>query len=178
MRITISRLALLGLAATMVSCSGGGYSDLDEYMAEVKAVQPQPIEPVPTFDAYKPFNYAATALRHPFEIPRPVDPTEEYVEPNQNVKPIEGRRPEHLEQFNLESLSFVGTWEQYDDLWALVDDGQGGVHPVKEGNYLGRNHGKIVDLSEMEIKIVEIVRNGQKGWIERPRSLELRESGL
>jgi type IV pilus assembly protein PilP len=48
---------------------------------------------------------------------------------------------------------------------------------VQVGNYLGRNHGKIVELTETYLAVVEIVTDGTSdGWVERPRTIEL--SGL
>jgi type IV pilus assembly protein PilP len=158
----------------LVACSTN-FSDLDVFMAKVKAKPADPIEPVPAFEAYQPFNYAATALRHPFEIPKPVDVT--LPPPDDTVEPDFDRRKEHLEQFSFETMAFVGSWDQFGQLWGLIDDGQGGVHPIKVGNFMGRNHGQIKSLSETEIKIVEIVPNGNVGWIERPRTILLRESG-
>ena len=53
--------------------------------------------------------------------------------------------------------------------------GAGGVHRVKVGDYLGRNHGRIVSVDEAKIDVVEIVPDGEGGWLERPRSLTLKE---
>ena len=53
--------------------------------------------------------------------------------------------------------------------------GAGGVYRVKVGDYLGRNHGRIVSVTESKIDVVEIVPDGEGGWLERPRSLALRE---
>ena len=50
-----------------------------------------------------------------------------------------------------------------------------GVHRVKIGDYLGTNHGKVVAISESQIDVVEIVTDGEGGWVERPRSLTLKE---
>jgi type IV pilus assembly protein PilP len=49
------------------------------------------------------------------------------------------------------------------------------VHRVKVGDYLGRNHGRIVAIDEARVDVVEIVPDGEGGWLERPRSLALKE---
>ena len=67
----------------------------------------------------------------------------------------------------------VGTLELDKTLWALVDDRQGGIHRVRNGNYLGRDHGKIVATTPGQLTVVEIVSDGLDGWAERPRTLEL-----
>jgi type IV pilus assembly protein PilP len=49
------------------------------------------------------------------------------------------------------------------------------VHRVKVGDYLGRNHGRVVGIDEAKVDVIEIVPDGEGGWLERPRSLALRE---
>ena len=43
------------------------------------------------------------------------------------------------------------------------------------GNYLGQNHGRIVSIEPGDIQIVEIVRDGQGGWMKRDASLAVSE---
>ncbi|EAA3799172.1 pilus assembly protein PilP, partial [Salmonella enterica subsp. enterica] len=45
----------------------------------------------------------------------------------------------------------------------------------KVGDYLGRNHGRVTAVDEAGINVVEIVPDGEGGWLERPRSLTLKE---
>jgi type IV pilus assembly protein PilP len=55
-----------------------------------------------------------------------------------------------------------------------VRDPDGGIHRVTEGNFLGRDHGKIVELTDTYLAVVEIVSDGTSdGWVERPRTIEL-----
>ncbi len=68
----------------------------------------------------------------------------------------------------------VGTLANDGGVFALVS-GAGGVHRVKVGDYLGRNHGRILAIDESKIDVVEIVPDGEGGWLERPRSLSLKE---
>jgi len=45
---------------------------------------------------------------------------------------------------------------------------------VTMGNYLGRHHGKIVEMTDSYIGVVEIVSDGtEDGWVERPRTIKL-----
>lgn len=158
----------------LVSCgSSDEADDLLTFMAQVKAKPGGRIEPIPTFNPYKPFDYNATSLRGPFD--EPVAETFAVINiPVGTVAPDPDRPKEFLEQFNIESLQMVGTLEQHGQLWALLDDGQGNVHYVKEGNYVGKNHGLIVTAKETHVQVREIVSSGS-GWVERPRTLELRE---
>ena len=63
--IGLRGLCLLVLVPWLVSCSDGGFSDLDVFMAEKRASPGGVIEPIPTFKTYEPFAYAATTLRSP-----------------------------------------------------------------------------------------------------------------
>lgn len=172
----LQHIAVAILATTIfTACSKVQHDDLDAFMAEKKARPMGQIEPVPTFTPYRPFDYSVTMLRAPFDRPVAAKDLIEVI-PQSNVKPDENRAKEILEQYNLESLRMVGTIEQKGQLWALIDDAQGNVHYVKVGNYLGRNHGKITKMSPNYIQVVEIVTAGSSGgWVERPRTLELRE---
>jgi type IV pilus assembly protein PilP len=112
-------------------------------------------------------------LRAPFN--RPVDVKEiARLESGGNVRPDLKREKEFLEQFSLDSITVVGTVRLDGLLWALVKDPDGGVHRVRKNNYLGRNFGNIIGVAENYLTVVEIVSTGGDGWVERPRSLELR----
>lgn len=175
--LPLKTIAIAVLATAWLSaCSGGDHEDLKAFMEEVKARPKGHIEPIPTFRPYEAFTYSATALRGPFDKPVDVKEITRIAQPSSNVKPDLNRVKEFLERFNIEALSMVGSLEQYGQLWVLIDDGEGGVHRVKNGNYMGRNHGKIVETTETYVSVVEIVPNGVDGWVERPRTLKLRDS--
>ena len=49
------------------------------------------------------------------------------------------------------------------------------IHRISVGNYIGKNHGKIIGISEDRIELKEIVPDGQGGWTERDAALALLE---
>lgn len=168
-----SRCSLSCLALALAGCGGGSaYPDLDQYMAEVKARPGGHIQPIPAFTAYKAFVYGASGLRNPFQPP--VEVKEITRMSRLTVKPDLNRPREYLEQFTIDSLLMVGTVQMGGTLWALVQDGEGSVHRVHMGNYMGKNHGRIVELTENYVSVVEIVSNGPSEWVERPRKLPLK----
>ena len=68
-----------------------------------------------------------------------------------------------------------GSLERSGDNFTLVQDPEGGVHRVTLGNYLGRHHGKIVEMTDTYVGVVEIVSDGtEDGWVERPRTIKLK----
>jgi type IV pilus assembly protein PilP len=167
--------ALLLLAAALTGCGGSDYPDLDKYMAEVKAKPAGHIQPIPAFTAYKSFTYSAAGLRNPFQQPVEVKEITR-LQRLVKVKPDPSRPKEFLEQFNIDALVMVGTVQMDGTLWALVQDANGSVHRIKIGNYLGRNHGHVVELTENHISVIEIVSNGPEEWVERPHKLALKTS--
>lgn len=153
---------------------GSGDADLRAYVAEVKARPAGAIEPLPAFRPYEAFVYSAAALRSPFDLPVDVE-RRVYAKSGNNVKPDFTREKEYLEGFDLTSLAMVGTLRKGGTLWALIRDESGGIYWVTDGNYLGKNHGKIVETTETKVELIEIVSDGLDGWVERPSVLALSE---
>jgi len=154
---------------------GSGYADIDRFMAETRAKPRGHIEPLPEFMAYEAFTYSASDRRSPFDPPIDVQLANSPT-PESDVKPDFDRPKDVLEDFSLNQLSMVGTLSGASGgMFALVADAEGGIHRVRNGNYLGQNHGRIVGVSENRIEIMEIVPNGSGGWVERPRTLSLVE---
>lgn len=174
MMIKFSSLALLmALTVLLSACGGSNYNDLDDFMAEKKARPAGVIKPIPIFKAYKAFTYKAAGSRSPFE--KPVEVTEiTRLRMASNVKPDPNRTKEFLEQFAIDELSMVGTLQQNGQLWALIADQGGGVHRIKKDNFMGRNHGQIIEATETYVSVIEIVPNGVDGWVERPRTIKLK----
>lgn len=169
-RVGVSAAALLALAG----CSmGGNHGDLQSYIEDVKSKPQGVIEPLPPLRTYDAFVYNVTAKRSPFDAPVEVKEIVQQGDPK--VQPDWGREKEYLESFNLDSLSMVGTLNKNGTYWALVKDGVGGINRVTIGNYMGKDHGKIVSASPTQIDLVEIVSDGLGGWLQRPRTLKLSE---
>lgn len=172
----VSFFGILILGLMLSGCGGDtSFSDIKAKMAEVKSRPKGRIEPPPEFKVYKAFSYGAAAMRSPFDRPIEVQ-LAALPQKRSNVKPDFNRPKEVLEQFGIDSLSMVGTLTRPGaTLFALVKDPDSGLHRVKEGNYLGRNFGKITSVTPSKIDVIEIVSDGQDGWVERPRTLVLRE---
>ncbi|MCG7201333.1 pilus assembly protein PilP [Marinobacter pelagius] len=165
------------LVSLLTACTqDSGFSDLDQFMAETRAKPRGHVEPLPEFKAYEAFTYSAADRRAPFEPPVDVQLTMVDDQPVSDVEPDLDRPREVLENFDLKELSMVGTLQgPTGNLFALIRDSSGGIHRVRAGNYMGRNYGRIVGVSETRLELIEIVPNGSGGWVERPRSLSLDE---
>lgn len=172
--INLVLACLLGLL--LAGCGGDTqYQDIKAKMAEIKSRPKGRIEPPPEFKVYKAFSYSAAAMRSPFERPIEVELLA-IPQRRSNVKPDFNRPKEVLEQYGIDSLAMVGTlMRPGGDLFALVQDPDSGLHRVKPGNYVGRNFGKVTAITPNKLDVIEIVSDGQDGWVERPRTLVLRE---
>jgi len=169
------RLISLSLSfAVLAGCGGGGnFADLQAYMDEVRAKPKGSIEPLPAFQPYEAFTYSASALRSPFQPPVKIDLARQQ-KGTKDIRPDDTRIKQFLEGFNIENFTMVGSLSNDGGMYALVQ-GAGGVHRVRVGDYLGRNHGRVVSINEAAVDVLEIVPDGDGGWLERPRSLTLKE---
>ena len=169
----------LCLVSLLAACSqGNGFSDLDAFMEETQAKPRGFVEPLPEFKAYEAFSYSVADRRSPFEPPIDVQLTmiNEQQEAANTVEPDLDRPLEVLENFDLKDLDMVGTLRNSaGTLFALLRDSSGGIHRIVGSNFIGKNYGRIVGVSETRVELLEIVPNGRGGWIERPRSLSLDE---
>lgn len=165
---------IIAIALLLGGCeSSRPHQDLIDFMEETKRRPQGQIEPLPSFKPYRPFAYSAMTLRSPFEKPLTDENTS--IKGGRTVEPDMNREREYLEGFNIANLTMVGSLTKNGQLQILINDGQGGVHLVSRGNYLGRNHGKIVVADANQIEVLEIVSDGASGWVERPRIIKLEE---
>ena len=167
----------IALSMLLLGLNGCGssdeFSDLDAYMNEVRLRPAGRIEPTPTFRSYPTFTYSAANLRSPFSRQVRVDLAGQQ-RGSRNVKPDPNRVKQYLEGFNIEQFEMVGTISNASGSFALLR-GAGAVHRLKVGDYLGRNDGRIVAISATQVDVVEIVPDGEGAWLERPRTIPLKE---
>lgn len=155
---------LVALLLPLAGCGGNRMTDLQNWVARIKARPGSKIPPAPKPQPYQAYTYDAGQLRSPF-IPA--------AAPNSNVRPNLHRKKEFLEQFPLDSLKFVGTIDFEGLTYALIQDPNGMVHRVTAGNYMGQNNGRITAIGSDAIRLEEIVPNGRGGWQQRSESLAL-----
>ena len=150
----------------LVSCDQASHQDVKDFIADTKRKQPGKIKPLPVYAPYKPHVYDPAGLRSPFEPPAVVQ--QKVLAAKSNVKPDFDRPRQRLEQFEFSTLKMVGSIKKDGVVWGLIRDPEGSIERVREGYYLGKNHGRIVSLSEQKADVIEIVPNGLNGWLERP----------
>ncbi|HID44970.1 MAG TPA: pilus assembly protein PilP [Chromatiaceae bacterium] len=158
----------------LAGCANQDMGDLRQFVDEVKARPSTPIEPIPQIKQAETYLYVGGNRRNPF-VPTE-DGTEVMVSADTTgPRPDPNRRKEELESFPLDALKMVGTLDQKNAVWALVQSPEGTIHRVKSGNYLGQNDGRIVSIEEEKINVLELIPNGSGGYLERQASLALGE---
>ncbi len=166
------RIILVFLAGLALVGCGRSDADLRQWIAQIKARPAEPIEPIPTMRSPEPMVYAAHELRDPFQRARP-RPDVVAAGSGDGIRPDADRRREYLEGFPLDTLGMVGTIELEQQVYALIADREGVVHRVREGNYLGQNHGRIERVLGDRIELVELISDGSDGWMERQAQIAL-----
>lgn len=166
MKARIWLLAVV-VAAFLVACDRG-VSDLERWVAEERQRPGEPIDPIPPVASAEVVAYQAFDLRDPFQR-QASRAEEELVDGGTGAgpRPDPDRRREYLEGFPLDTLNMVGTLRIDDVDFALIRDNENVVHRVSEGNYLGRNHGRVERVLGSRVELRELVQDGRGGWSER-----------
>ena len=153
-------ILLIVVVFTVAGCSGNNEAliAVQDYANRVVNRPPGQIPPPPEMISYEAFTYSAANLRGPFEIPLDVD-----------------RVREPLEAFAIGTLRLRGIISRENTIWGLIQDENNNLHYVMRGSYMGRNHGRVVAISESKIDLIEIVPSGAGGWIERPQTVSSSE---
>lgn len=169
---------LLTSVLSLSGCLSDDRASLQAYVDEVNARKGGFIEPLPEIKPVERYLYQSANRRDPFNSSFVDDdqPSSVVIDSEQQrklLREIKERNKEELEHFELDSLRMVGTLEQSDALWGIIQDPDGTIYRVKTGNYLGRNYGKILSVSEEKIELREIVKDLQGAWEERQASVAL-----
>ncbi|MGE0556943.1 MAG: pilus assembly protein PilP [Burkholderiales bacterium] len=167
-----SLIVLVSCTLALSACSGEEHSDLRQFVKESDKLPVGRIPPLPEVKPYEPFAYNAYDLTDPFK-PRKIEPPKSAAKGG--LQPDFNRPREALEAFPLENLKMVGTLQQKQQVFALVKAPDSSLYRVTSGNYLGQNFGRIVGITETDIKLKEIVQDSGGNWEEKDQALLLQE---
>jgi len=165
----IPKLVLAAAAGFGLTACAGDHDDLHEYIDQTKARPGGEIPALPDFIPVRPYEYVAGTRRSPFMPDAPQGSTSSVPAPE-----LANRPREHLEEIPLDAFRMVGTVESRDTRYGLVRDQRDGkVYRVAVGNYMGQNYGRILSITETEIRLLEVVPDRNGGYQERPASIGL-----
>lgn len=168
------KLNILTITAAVMLLVGGCSKDVNDLYAFIekeKASNVGSVKPIPQFKPYESFSYTASELRDPFVSAMELDEDPAMVA--DALHPETNRPKQPLEAFPLDTLAMVGIMEQKDNRWGLIKDPQNIVHRVQLGNYMGQNEGRIIEITETDVRLVEIIPDGIGGYIERDASIAI-----
>ena len=161
-------------SALLSGCFGSGNSDLRQFIETTKASDGLPVEPAPEVPVVEGYTYMAgrEGFRSPFVFAEE-ELEEEFTDTG--IRPDTTRPKEELEAFSLDTLRMVGTLSQNDVTFALIQAKDGTVHRVRQGNYMGKNYGRITGVFLDRIELVEIVPDRMGNFVERQAAIALEE---
>ncbi len=167
------------LSSLLAACSAESPADLDAWLVRQKAVVPPALKPTPAPTPFVPEPYHQDAAPDPFGVQKLLQVLRREAQQagsgSELIAKELKRRKEPLEQFPLDTMAFVGTLRQRGQLIALIRvDKQ--LYQVLPGAYIGSNFGKIINISESELSLREIVQDAAGDWVERKAGLQLQEN--
>ncbi|CAG7856740.1 hypothetical protein MCAMS1_01342 [biofilm metagenome] len=171
----VQLLTALSLAI-LSGCGDDGFSDLQQYINQVKARPKSTIEPLPEPKPIEPFVFKPEGLRDPFKaISETQESEDSQIAIGNGIKPDFTRRKEELEAYPLDALRMVGTIVKKGNLWGLIKASDKTIYRVQTGNHMGKNYGRIIRIMNDKIELMEIVPDKPGSWREQQTSLALTE---
>lgn len=167
-RVLLAGAALVVLAGCTrsITSTPGDAPNLKDWIANVRARPAPALESLPVMQQFETFEYAAQGLRDPFSAAWSTSDSS-------GLRPDPNRRKETLEQYPLDSLKMVGTIGSGPGLVGLVMAPDKVTYRVSAGAYMGQSDGRITDVQQDRIDLVELVPDGAGGWLERPAAATL-----
>lgn len=158
---------VLVLVLALGGCGEGAYQDLDQFVKQSGQGLRGKVEPLPQVKPYEGFVYEAFDQPDPFKPRAP-----KFVDV---AKPDPDRRREALEEYPLEDLKMVGTLQRKGTTFALIRSPDNNLAQIKTGDFVGQNYGRVMAITEAEVKLQEMVQEASGKWVEREASLQLSE---
>ena len=144
---------LIGVLSFLLGACSGDTADLKAYINEMKQRLSKSIEPIPKLAPLSIYKFPENDRRRsPF---KPVDTKKR----NELFAPDKNRKKQALEVFPLDALKFVGTLKQGSEIWALIRQPDKQITRVQNGDYMGKNYGRVLVIKDDTIKLEETIKN-------------------
>ncbi len=139
---------------TLTACSNdGGYEDIKEWMKQEEKKLKGKVETIPDVKQFRQTPYEAKV--DPFELKEKVSLKEIF---KNKYAPDLDRVQEDLEYFDLEQLRMVGTVNKDGKIYAMIKDNGKNIYYVTNNNYMGKNYGKIISITESHLILDERIK--------------------
>ncbi len=174
----LKALILTSLVSFLYGCGASSEDDIRQWMVEERNQTRPKVDPIPAPKQFKPEAYSNASAMEPFsnqKLTQALKRDSAQVAANGAlVAPELARRKEPMESFPLDAMSLVGSIIKAGQPVALVKV-DNLLYQVKLGNYLGLNYGRVMNITETEVTLREIVQDAVGEWIERVATLQLQE---
>jgi len=166
-------------AGVLSACGSSDQEEVQQWMAEQRAVTKPQVTPIPEPKTFAPQAYTQEASVEPFSNQKLTqalkrDSQQSGTASAALLAPELARRKEPLEGYPLDSMAMVGSLQKQGQPVALIKVDKL-LYQVKSGNYLGQNYGRITKIGETEVVLRELVQDAAGEWVERVATLQLQE---
>lgn len=166
-----SRLLIPTMALVLLTACGERVSEVQARMEQIRGEPAPSIEPPPVPQPIEEFEYSANSIRNPF-LPQSLLLMQTKSEQTEGVKPDTARPKQPLEFYELAELVYRGkvvapNGKEY----ALVQLPDGMVREVQVGEYMGKNFGRILEITPTQINLEEIVPDPQAMFVYKRTSV-------
>ena len=166
---------LILAACVGLSACSAQIDDLIAYTASVKANTSINIDEYPEFKQLQPVNYTASNMRSPFQRlqQRNEAATNVSVQTANCSQPNRQREREKLESYGIDALQMAGVFDTGGQKWVLIKANDGTLHKAKRGQYIGLFFGKIINITDKEVVIEEMLPDGAGCWKTKTATLTM-----
>ncbi|MEI8325077.1 MAG: pilus assembly protein PilP [Betaproteobacteria bacterium] len=169
---------LLG-CAVLAGCGATDQEELHKWMGDQRNQIKAGVAPISAPKKFVPQAYTQGSVIDPYSLQRLAQSVKHdlarVADNAALLAPELARRKEALESFPLDSVVMVGSLIKAGQPVGLVRV-ENLLYPVREGNHLGQNYGRITKIGETELSLREIAQDASGEWIERSVKLQLLES--
>jgi len=164
---------LIGSLFLLTACQ---QTDINEVKKEIEKEKKLAVSFLPDsleLKEHEKIKYLGAGLKSPFR--HTISEVKTAKKTLTDIKPDENRKKGELEEYPLTNFQMLGTImsEKDENLQAIVSNGRGKVFIISEGDYIGKNDGKISSIREGIIELEEIIANGNYRWVKRPATISI-----
>ncbi len=153
-------------------------TDIQQFMADVKANSNAKIPPLPPVKAFEHLPYTSSELRSPFSLPSPEAYNQQPLHQPGCIQLDNQREKQALEQYAIDNLKMRGTLGHADQLWALIEASDQSMHRISINDRLGLFHGKVIAVKPDYIEITEFIPDGSGCTVQRNSKLQLLDASV
>ncbi|MGF1737926.1 pilus assembly protein PilP [Photobacterium satsumensis] len=170
--MNIKRWVWLGLWLGLMGCQANDDS-VEQFINQAHRHAVAQVEPLDELEVFRAEAFAMSRDRVPFQLPKPEPDVKLRKEEKVCWQPAARKRSSPLESYSLEQLSMRGAIGGANQEWALIYTPQGSLVRVREGSYIGRNHGRVLEVTANKVAIEQIMPDGDGCWLKIPATLTL-----